>query len=235
MHPDFEYMVDCLSRFFTEALPCLSECYSWPTPFKVPFEGYREQGGSRLEQSLNLRRFLCGRWQTASEDERLRIARWYIRDWGHIYRNSEDRIKEYARAVPSDLIARGQTGIASWSKVLAIRDAESFAIYDSRVATSLNALQIVYGGQLKLLFDQLPSRNRKIREFWDSLKNTAALKNSRRVDATDTYRAYLGLLKSEPLKRHGRRHWHEYEMALFSHAERLVEKAREGSRSGQSS
>ena len=86
-----------------------------------------------------------------SKDNSIRNAaiKWIVYDWGNIpprENEDEDRLyelcsefKNYSEDEVYEFVRRHRIDrIASWSKVLAFADSEKYAIYDARVAMSLN-------------------------------------------------------------------------------------------------
>jgi len=218
-----------LTHFFDEALPSISEDYRWPPkgkPADCPFDGYQSAGSSNLETVLHQRRFLASLW-AVDPTQRLRIASWVIRDWGGVRGNAPETIRRYASTDSGELIGAGITGIASWSKVLAVADPCRFAIYDARVAVSLNAIQLVYGGnQLHHGFPLLPSQNKRIVAFGKRLRQRADWMDASALQpAASAYQSYLDHLHYQAKCRGESLDWQILEMALFSHAERLLERA----------
>jgi len=99
--------------------------------------------GSPYAQNVALKLQLSDMYSTANDDLKQELTYYYIVKWGGIKRNTEENIRSYALDTPASLIARGSKGIASWSKALCIRCPNEYAIYDARVALSLNCLQII--------------------------------------------------------------------------------------------
>lgn len=130
------------------------------------------------------------------------------------------------------LLELGISGVASYSKVLAIRDPKAYAIYDARVAVSLNAIQLIAGCSEGWIFPFLPGRNKVTgdtvhkRGFSQCcrFKPKAVLERHpdwERVPRHSAYVRYLDLLK---ILRHEAQDMsiQEMEMALFADAEALV-------------
>lgn len=92
------------------------------------------------DKNVELKWALHERFKGGSCDEKQRLVRYYVGEWGGIRRNSEETIRRYACYSPTRLIRRGVVGIASWSKVLVLHDPSKYAIYDARVAVTLNYL-----------------------------------------------------------------------------------------------
>lgn len=165
-----------------------------------------------------------------------KIVRWIISDWGGIRGNKESTLeKYYIRSLQKDP-ETPLSGIASFSKVLSIIDPLKYAIYDARVAVSLNAIQLVFSELSGEAFPYLPGRN-NITGNWSpraprgfSKSDAASIKtlssppyNWEKIQRDETYYRYLELLNSIsenlgiPL--------YELEMTLFSQAEVLALKA----------
>jgi hypothetical protein len=79
--------------------------------------------------------------------------------------NRPEKLQGYIAAGDDELAGSGTAGIASWSKLLAIRAPEKFAIFDARVSVALKALQIVQDHERPIFFPTLPSKNTKNREI----------------------------------------------------------------------
>ncbi|MGD0662048.1 MAG: hypothetical protein ABSD38_28660 [Syntrophorhabdales bacterium] len=119
-----------------------NDWYRWPVnPIFLP-AGITLPIGSPYAQNTALKIQLSNLYSTADDHTKQEITRYYIVNWGGIRRNTEEKIRLYALDAPASLIARGSRGIASWSKALCIRCPSEYAIYDARVALSLNCLQI---------------------------------------------------------------------------------------------
>ena len=52
----------------------------------------------------------------------------------------------------NELIKRGINGVSSWSKALVLHDCNKYAIFDARVSSSLNYLQVINNTKEKILF-----------------------------------------------------------------------------------
>ena len=120
-----------------------NDWYRWPVnPSFLP-AGIVLPGGNAYAQNVALKLQLSNAYSTADDHVKQEITDYYIAKWGGIRRNTEENIRIYALDTPASLIARGSRGIASWSKALCIRCPNEYAIYDARVALSLNCLQII--------------------------------------------------------------------------------------------
>lgn len=125
--------------------------------------------------------------------------------------------------------ARGEKGIASWSKALCVRDPHEFAIFDARVSASLNALQIIHRARIAapLRFPLLSSRNREVAAGAALLRGHFLQHAWPGVDR-NFYDMYLRLCKAVG-ERIGSRDApmpvYAVEMALFAHTEELLREA----------
>ena len=120
-----------------------AEWYTWP----IAPEKLHEQTGitlrchSALDRNIELKRELHARFPHALANEREDLVGYYVKTWGRINIGEETR-QRYAREHPTTLAEEGLTNIASRSKALVLHDPSRYAIYDSRVAVSLNYLVI---------------------------------------------------------------------------------------------
>lgn len=145
----------------------------------------------------------------------------YVSRWGGVRRNADATIQRYVLTMDADLAGGPLAGIASWSKVLAMRDPARYAIFDARVSAALNALQIVWGDDA-ILFPRLPNQNRTIKAFNGWLESEHH--DTRRVQKGDVYPGYMALLR-EVGSRLGHAAPDQVEMVLFANAEVLAELA----------
>jgi hypothetical protein len=207
---------------------------AWRT-LRTGFE-YERYAINLPQQNIELKRHLAKCWANSSLDEKIRLATWIVRDWGGIYRNSEMTILGYVNQADAERPATPFSGIASYSKILGVKDPERYAVFDARVAASLNAIQLMLfrDGILRspdlLAFAVPPGRNEIVNRF-DSVAFPTALK---RVGFTFVPRAaiygtYLAILRAIHFVDHESIHRIEsileIEMFLFAQADKLCEKA----------
>jgi len=120
-----------------------NDWYRWPVnPIFLP-TGVVLPEGSYYAQNVALKQQLSALYSSANTQVKKEITNYYISKWGGIKKNTDEKIRSYALDTPASLIAKGSQGIASWSKALCIRCPNDYAIYDARVALSLNCLQII--------------------------------------------------------------------------------------------
>lgn len=120
--------------------------------------------GTEYSKNVALKRSLSGLYAAGDENTRIELTRYYIVIWGGVRGNKAEKIRAYALSAPGELITKGRSGIASWSKALCVRDPEAYAIYDARVALALNCLQVAYEVEAPLLFPLLYGQNKKVNE-----------------------------------------------------------------------
>ena len=119
------------------------EWYDWP----IDAEKLHEQTGialrshSLIDRNIELKRELHPRFRRALGDDREKLVDYYVKTFGGI-NIGDDARRRYAREHAATLAGEGLTNIASRSKALVLHDPSRYAIYDSRVAVSLNYLVI---------------------------------------------------------------------------------------------
>ena len=198
----------------------LEQSYTWEINSEHLPVDLSLSGKNIYEQNISLRHQLHHAFlATADFEEKYKIIRWYIYHRGGVKANSNNTLAEYSQSPPETLILKGADGIASWSKALSIIDPVRYAIYDARVAMSLNALQVIYAVDSPQYFPPLKGRNTLINFFQAKLQTTFSQWN--KASTQTFYQEYLALLQivadqfSENVTRH------EVEMLLFAHAEEL--------------
>lgn len=120
--------------------------------------------GNQYAKNVALKLGLHKVWSdTDSVAEHVDLAKYYVSTWGGIRSNKDETLREYVTQEPDSIIRNGKKGIASWSKVLCIRDPNKYAVFDARVSTALNCLQIIGHTEHPSLFPLLPGRNNAIK------------------------------------------------------------------------
>jgi hypothetical protein len=209
------------------ASPAIASChYDWPINHKRLPHGIEICGSSYFEQNVDLKFKLHAAWLNClvnnQEDKLYSLAKYYVSTWGGVHRNSHETLKNYIQTEPSSLIlAQKQKGVASWSKVLCIRNPEEYAIFDARVSFTLNALQVLASLEPKkfIRFPILPSRNRSINHATPVLLK--CFHKNKVSEINNFYQKYLSILKSAEFKNHK---ICEIEMLLFTAAGALASK-----------
>jgi hypothetical protein len=211
---------DAIKTFLDKHIKQLLETYLWKfSTDNLPIN-FNSYGTSDYENSLNLRKHLHKSYLT-NANGREGIQKWYVTDWGGVRSNRNETLKKYCELSASELISLGSKGIASWSKMLSIRDPSQYCIYDARVGFSLNAIQVIYKVDRPLYFPLLPSRNTLIRSsepyIKELFKEMPVVKNF--------YTTYNDILKIYCKYNHA---WdiQSAEMVLFSQAPSLASQIR---------
>ena len=200
-----------------------NDWYRWPVnPSFLP-TGIVLPMGSPYVQNVALKLQLSDMYSTADDALKQEIAYYYIAKWGGIKRNTEENIRSYALDTPASLIARGSKGIASWSKALCIRCPNEYAIYDARVALSLNCLQVISPLNTRILFPLLLSQNKLI-SFGNRLLRGYAFAHRWGVaDEGEIYPRYNTILSSAAQLLGS--NLYTLEMLLFAKAPELLQEA----------
>lgn len=206
--------------------------YKWKLP-KSSFDGKPlDIDGTNFEANIKLKFFLNKIWHSEPHS-RQAIVKWIISDWGGIRGNKQQTLDAYYIASLEENPQTPLKGIASFSKVLAIKEPFRYAIYDARVAVSLNAIQMIGKVSDGNAFPYLPGRN-NITGNWDpsaprgfsksDITSITTLvsspRNWRRVSQEETYHKYLSLM-GELAQKLSAPVYH-LEMTLFSQAEMLA-------------
>jgi len=202
-----------VSGYVAEALPTLDEVYKWNIPDEVPF-GFKRGVDSCARANMRLRRFLRELWINEPTLQ-LEIANWYVNVWGGIKANKPETIKRYVGLSETTLATSGWRGVATWSKILAVRNPDAYPIYDARVSAALSAIQFMNDIKTPIIFRQVSSRNTVISKFQQWLSLQSANRQSR------TYGDYV-LLLNAVAKKFELASPEEVEMLLFANAEALA-------------
>lgn len=159
------------------------------------------------------------------------VWRWsVITSWTGVEYGAIVRIRSRNIIVPQrTTTSRGKNGIASWSKALCIRDPLQYAIFDARVAASLNALQIIHRTRIRepARFPVLSSQNGRVKQGNKQL--TAYFRTHVwPEESMHFYRDYLTLCREVARKLADHNESVPIcavEMALFAHTEELLQQA----------
>lgn len=223
----------------------LADISSSPSPYKwIVSESawnrlrtdFNHQATLGEQQNIALKQHLADKWKVADREEKLRLAQWIIRDWGGIKRNSQATIRRYVEMADCPNLKFPYEGVSSYSKVLSIVDPDRFAVYDARVATSLNALQLLQQAKQEsppnlLCFPCPQGQNRMIegtkysvgfrRQYSRKTLKARGFNLDRRAK---TYENYSQLL--EQIAKLAKATILEIEMELFARALQLVDLVR---------
>ena len=159
-------MINSLKQYFAGegqfadlGVAAVEKDYSWNIPEKL-FDGSSiNYPGSNFEANVALKKDLSRRWANEPGD-REKITKWIISNWGGIHGNKKSTINFYCREAQDASPKTPLKGIASFSKVLGVKDPDTYAIYDARVAVSLNAVQFLFEEKSGLAFPYLSGRNK---------------------------------------------------------------------------
>lgn len=215
--------------------------YAWPVKGRVwallgtDFD-HAAFGEDSAAQNIALKNHLSEYWPKQKYEEKLRLASWIVRDWGGIKRNSPTTIASYVDKADAERPATPLKGVASYSKVLAMKQPDRFAIYDARTAASILAIQLLNREQLRdgdrLLFPIPPGQNSTIagneyeEGFVEMFPKTALVQEGFTPVSSDAaYSLYLGLLTA--IAAITRNTILETEMFLFASAPALCRRAME--------
>ncbi len=221
-------------QFYGFGIEELKQDYRWniSESIRTAFPGL--PGGDGYEANVALKKDMSRRWGEAkSPEERERLTRFIVVDWGGIKGNNETRYSEYAMAATKEVPEISFAGIASFSKVLAIRNPEVYAIFDARVAVALNAIHVIGGPTTGELYPYLPGRNNVTgsavtKRGFSTLPENARRQLSRehprwaRVPRKTAYQSYLALLNSVNSMLPHSAPIYDLEMCLFAQAEKLA-------------
>ncbi|MCA3121402.1 MAG: hypothetical protein ING90_02055 [Rhodocyclaceae bacterium] len=204
-----------LSNFDWKISPVLRERYP------------RLPSGDGYAANVALRLAFAGDWNTACRVDRLALSSLIIRDFGRVQGNKVATIAAHAENADRDEPATPINGIASLSKLLAMKRINRFAILDARVGVALTAVAMIARPEKAILLPYLPSQNRRIVAFRRANPTAGLLEANQGwmvADNATAYSQYIDLLKqaagivSRPL--------YAIEMALFSQSLDLCERTR---------
>lgn len=179
--------------------------------------------GNQYSQNASLKNQLSLRYRNGNDEAKIAVTKYYIAVWGGVKRNSIEKIRRYSLDDPEHLIANGAQGVASWSKALCIRDPARYAIYDARVALSLNAIQVVAGVEAPVLYPLLSGQNKLVNEGSRRICRHACGNNWPEVEEAAFYQQYNEVLAAAANALQVNHY--TLEMLLFAHAPMLLRAA----------
>lgn len=128
------------------------------------------------EQNVYLRRLLIGPLKDDDNKKRIKAMDWIVVNWGKIPKGKEDhkewvlQLKDYDDALVGNFIKlKNNKRVSSWSKILGFFDSEKYAIFDTRVAISLNAIFDKLGYTQRFYMPQ--SRDEELNDLFKSIRN----------------------------------------------------------------
>ncbi|MGS1073524.1 hypothetical protein [Burkholderia glumae] len=217
-------MYDAILSHVRATIDELPKLYGWNFDEATVPLGIRLPAFKTLaEKNLALKATLNAAWHRGSVDERKLISDWYIKDWGGVRTNAPETLHLYATANEEDILARGATGIASWSKALTIRDPVRFATFDARTSISLNAIQLLGGTSKPIIFPSLPSRNSRVPAAQKAVKRVQRESGYKSVGPAAVYAVYNNLLADVAAALGESVTNQMVEMLLFAQADELSE------------
>ena len=202
-----------------------NDWYNWReiNEDKLPM-GIELPEGNQYVKNVVLKKELNKKWKESKSDEdRLILIKYYIATWGGIHTNSKESMEEYSKLSATQLIKNGKKGIASWSKAIVVHNPDEYAIFDARVAISLNCIQKLYGLKDAVLFPVLPSRNKIVAIGNKLIKDTAKSESWEKANEENFYTQYLKILNYVAIELST--NISTIEMLLFAKAEELVQDA----------
>jgi hypothetical protein len=210
--------VKVISDYISTQFDRLNDIYKWNFNLNhFPDKDYVQVGANPYQRSRHLREMIHNNILKKSPNSN-EFQIWYVKNWGGVKTNKAETLHFYIDSQYEALLALHSKGIATWSKILSVRNPNQYAIYDARVAVSLNSIQKKFNVNESILFPQLISRNSSF-----VLPTQAAIKNSSffKVDnVKNFYEIYLNILHDSVLK-HDKYDIQDAEMVLFSNAEEL--------------
>lgn len=215
---DLQRLSESFIQFFAQHLPQLDRNYNWPVGVKAraglsTFTWHEKSGN--LAECIALKQHLTDAWSRADTAEKAKLARWIVADWGGVRGNLPITLQAHLDQLEND--ARPLKGVASYSKILSVVNCTQYAIYDARVAVSLNAVQLTSGVAMPVFFQYVPSQNKAIQAFAKTFPIQELVGNRKwhQVERDATYNTYLALLHQ--LKSHfPDTEIYHLEMTLFS-------------------
>jgi len=219
-----EKLIKIITEYSKTHLDKNNDWYNWKeiNENKLPL-GIILPKGNQYAKNLVLKNELHKKWKESSNPEdKFILIKYYIATWGGIHTNSSESMNEYTTIPATELIKKGKKGIASWSKAIVVHNPNEYAIFDARVAISLNCIQKLYEINEKILFPVLSSRNKTVALGNKLIKKTAKIESWKKAYEENFYKQYLRILKSVAVKLET--DISTIEMLLFAKAEELVEK-----------
>lgn len=178
--------------FCRENLKNDSDWYHWKIKEEYLPRGIELSNDSRIQRNLSLKEQLHSKWSKSDDKTKEELIEYYIVRWGGIRGNKKETLDIYKKRPSQELIKRGINGVSSWSKALVLHDCNKYAIFDARVSSSLNYLQVINNTKQNILFPILASQNKEITAANRKLKEIS--KDWKKVGNNEFYSLYLELL-----------------------------------------
>ena len=175
------------------------------------------------EQNIHLHHMLINPLKDKNSSIRLAAIEWVEYDWGRVRRRETESHKDWPELLGSyrdDVVEKFiyenyQNRIASWSKVLAFAVPSKYAIYDARVAMSLNAMldDVNYFHR----FYMPPASSKALQKVFEHVKDEARGLSVDKFPKYIGYYEYMKLLNALVAKGVAKNVL-EVEMKLFANA-----------------
>jgi hypothetical protein len=207
-----------LSDYLSNSYHLLGEIYQWDFNLKdFPDNSYVKVGDNDYQKSRHLRNFIHQQIEDKSIQSS-QFEKWYVHNWGGVKTNKQETLQNYINSSSSELINNNIKGIATWSKILAVRNPSQFTIYDARVALSLNSIQKKFDVIDPVEFPHLPSRNKTfVIPAQVKIKKSGFFCNKKSINF---YKFYIDLLQTT-VKNQKLYDIQDAEMILFANAKNL--------------
>lgn len=143
----------------------LRELYKWPIEKQIESlpEGFEELGKLVNAKASTLDKTLCLRGEVKNLKFSFPLSKWIIENWGGITTGKDEKsLKDCLRKADEGDFDFNR--IASWSKHVAFKNPEQYAIYDARVIYSLNWLLFKAGSKQ---YFPAPSGRNSVMELLD--------------------------------------------------------------------
>ena len=187
-------------------------------------------GHTNYEKNVSLKLLLSKKFHENDLDVNS-ISKWIIMSWGGIKKLSK-KIDDYIYHVETKSYPDYLNGVASYSKLFAMFYPREFAIYDARVAVSLNIIQLLSEEKDAVFFPYLSGRNKvtgdqtsgrgfsNINDFKKNQIEATSQKHWEFIEQKDVYKIYNETLID--LCEENKWDLWDVEMLLFAKAEELV-------------
>lgn len=179
-----------------------------------------------IKQNIKLRNILYKPLRDQSPDIRLKAIKWIVFNWGRIPKGAKDypiwveELQSYQpNAVNNFILQHKNKRVSSWSKVLAFADSKKYAIFDSRVAISLNTI-LDDAGYGQRFFMPIP-RSDELKVLFENVRDYVKQKYSGKRKNYMGYFDYMNLLRAM-VEHKPDSNILEVEMRLFANSRRLA-------------
>lgn len=179
------------------------------------------------EQNIYLRKLLVAPLKDEDHTKRYRAIHWVVVNWGKIIKGKRQDLEDWvaelqnydATTVESFIEKHGKNRISSWSKVLAFADSSKYAIYDTRVAMSLNMIFEKAGYSQRFFMPQ--SRSDELNDLFKNVRASIAKRYKGKRVKYLLYPDYMQLLRSF-VEKYPSTNILDLEMRLFANSGRLA-------------